>query len=184
MEEALGLDPLPAAALGLGAVYILARPREPYPLHAALKAAPVLVLAAWVNQAGPRAGPSLAVPGLLLSAAGDVLLAMERYYRPCFLLGLAAFLLAHVAYATGFWRSTDWAGADPGAHGPAAAGALAYGLGFGAFLYPRIPKAIRAPCYLYVAAIVAMVLSALNVGGPQHADRMRGVLLFLASDSL
>ncbi|HSV85690.1 MAG TPA: lysoplasmalogenase [Levilinea sp.] len=60
------------------------------------KPATLLVLIAWFIQAG---GPFWFSLGLIFSLAGDVLLMLPARF---FLGGLAAFLLAHVAYIIGF----------------------------------------------------------------------------------
>lgn len=90
---------LPAVAAACGLAYLAAMGSAPPALLAALKAVPVLCLAAWC---WPGAAPWPLVPaGLLVSAAGDVLLALGH-----FLPGLLVFLVVHVLYTAEFLRQT------------------------------------------------------------------------------
>jgi alkenylglycerophosphocholine/alkenylglycerophosphoethanolamine hydrolase len=66
-------------------------------LHVVLKPIPVLLLAGWVRARGRATLGPILVVGLVLSAAGDLLLEVER-----FVPGLVCFLTAHVAYLAGF----------------------------------------------------------------------------------
>jgi len=117
------------------------------------------------------------VVALAFSLAGDVALLSERGFAA----GLAAFLLAHVAYAVGF--VAGGVGAVP----------LAVGLGamlvFDAVLARRLIPALRRaghgtlvpPVLAYMAAITAMVATA---AGSAVALAVVGAVLFAASDAL
>lgn len=117
------------------------------------------------------------VVALALSACGDVFLMLRRRR---FVAGLAAFLVAHVAYATGF------------ALGGASLGraALALPLVAAAAVYTRrLTTALRAtgrdrlvaPVWAYAVAISAMVVAACASG---IAVAVAGALLFALSDGL
>jgi uncharacterized membrane protein YhhN len=115
--------------------------------------------------------------GLLFSLAGDIFLML----RPArFLAGLASFLLAHLAYIAAFLeRMTDlfW---------PAALMAIAAGLAMLAILRPGLGP-LKLPVVLYVAAIVAMVATAVSAAAaaptPGRVAAAAGALLFLVSDA-
>jgi uncharacterized membrane protein YhhN len=107
--------------------------------------------------------------GLILSVLGDALLLSSR--RPAFLGGLAAFLLAHVAYAATFGavaRPSAWAGLVV----LAVTGAVLR------LLWPRLGE-LRGPVLAYCAAISAMLWLALGVDRPEVRA---GALLFYLSD--
>jgi uncharacterized membrane protein YhhN len=118
------------------------------------------------------------VAALVLSLAGDVLLMLPA---DLFVAGLAAFLVAHVAYVIGFWVD------------PPSAVALAVGLLLTALavvpLAVRILSAIRAgpepevrgPVAGYIVVISAMVASAI---ASRIAWATAGAVLFAASDSM
>ncbi len=141
------------------------------------KAVPVLCLAAWVgSRAADPLGRWLAV-GLVLSAAGDLCLEGDR-----FLPGLGAFLLAHVAYALGFFAAS---------RRPALFRALPfalYGAGMYIYLWPLRPLAVPVLAYT-VAICVMMWRAAARIGAPGDTFfaaslGLAGALLFAASDTL
>jgi uncharacterized membrane protein YhhN len=117
------------------------------------------------------------VAALACSLAGDAALLSERGFAA----GLAAFLLAHVAYAVGFVA------------GGLAVRPLVVGLGamlvFDAVLARRLVPALRGsghdtlvpPVLAYMAAITAMVATA---AGSAIALAVVGAVLFAASDAL
>jgi uncharacterized membrane protein YhhN len=109
--------------------------------------------------------------GLVLSAVGDAFLLSAR--RGAFLAGLAAFLLAHVAYAVAFAgvaRAPPWTGVLVLAVTGAAVRAL----------WPRL-DGMQAPVLAYGLAIGAMLWLALGV---DRAVVRGGALLFYLSDLL
>ena len=122
-------------------------------LWLAFKPLPVLGLGVWVLGAPRSAYRNRVAAGLMLSLAGDVLI------EASFVAGLAAFLLAHVAYIAAFLADTKR---------PRLLRALpiaAYGAGMTAFLWPRL-GGMRAPVAIYVIAICTMVWrAAARVGG-------------------
>jgi uncharacterized membrane protein YhhN len=118
------------------------------------------------------------VAALVLSLAGDILLMLPSDQ---FVAGLAAFLLAHVAYVVGFWL-------DP----PDPVALLVAAIAVFAVIVPlatRIVRALRAsaqrelvtPVVAYIAVISAMVVSAVASGDVLAAS---GAVLFAGSDSM
>lgn len=144
-----------------------------------LKPIPVLALFGWVLEAPTSALRFPVALGLLASAAGDVLLE-----RPGgFLAGLAAFLFAHLAYLTGFWR------AAPRLALQRAAPFVLFGAAMGLWIAPGAGP-VQLPVGLYVLAICTMMWRASALAGapglPVAVGRLAfaGSLAFAASDSL
>lgn len=115
--------------------------------------------------------------GLALSLAGDVLIEWR------FLAGLAAFLCAHVAYATAFVSDTSrpsW---------PRALPVAAYAAGFMAFLWPELGP-LRPAFLAYALAIATMLWRAAARVGHRGAATagewaaLAGAILFALSDTL
>ncbi|MBN9038769.1 MAG: lysoplasmalogenase [Rhizobiales bacterium] len=159
-------------------LYGLAQAREPSWRRSVAKTAAVGLLA--VLSAVER-GPLLLTAALALGAVGDAALA-QRGER-AFLAGLAAFLLAHLAYVALF--ATRWQGWDIVTREP---WRMALGLALLAVcafmavrLRPAVGDALRLPVAAYTAAILAMGLAALLVPGWGIAA---GAALFVASDAL
>jgi len=125
-----------------------------------------------------RGAPAYAmwiVAGLALGVVGDIAL-LGRSNR-AFMIGLAAFLLGHLAYVGAIAQVVpppDWlarAGIPALLPVAVAAGALVQ-------LWPHL-RSLRVPVILYVLAIVLMVIGALAVGSQRLA---LGAILFFASD--
>ncbi|MEM9557476.1 MAG: lysoplasmalogenase [Acidobacteriota bacterium] len=140
---------------------------------------PVLALALWVYAAGrrPYAGPI--VIGLLLSAAGDVLLELSA---ATFLPGVGAFLLAHVAYIVAFVgeeQRVRWLRALPFA---------IWGVAVVLWLRPGLDAAgMLIPVAIYTATICAMMWRAVaRLGNGDRGARLAavGAVVFAASDTL
>jgi len=136
----------------------------------------LLVGVALAVDAGDPSVRALVVLGLGLSLVGDVLLLVPER---AFLGGLAAFLLAHLAYVAAFVRAgvTGWAWLG--------LGVVAVGV---AMLGRRVVSGARGhdpalalPVAGYVAVISAMVVAAVGTGVPLAA---LGALLFYLSDSV
>ena len=155
-------------------------------LEYACKPAATLALVAVAASLDPSHGDrrSWFVVALALSLIGDAFLMLpERPLRPdtWFIPGLGAFLLAQIAYTTGF-----------AVHGPSA-GEYAIGAAIVAVIGVPVAgrfvralarshqKAMIAPVLVYFGAIAAMVTSAI-AGGNGWA--IGGGALFMASDSL
>ena len=147
-----------------------------YRLWLVFKPLPVLCLMLWVLRESPRAYRNRVAAGLALSLLGDVLI--ER----SFVAGLAAFLLAHVAYVGAFLADTRrlrLLRALPIA---------AYGAGMTEFLWPGL-AGMRLPVVAYVIAICTMLWRAAarvgHAGAARPAERMAlaGAIFFALSDT-
>lgn len=123
------------------------------------------------------------VIGLVLSLAGDVFLMLPEETElplPPFLLGLASFLLGHIAYVVGMATDLDsWGFVAVGLLVVAAAGGL---------VAPRIVAGVRTtspdlvvPVLAYMAVISCMVMASFGRG---VALGIVGALLFYASDAI
>lgn len=177
-----GMDSFANGTLILSVVaalfYLAVQDRAPSLRRTVVKTAATALLAllAW-----SEGGPALLVAALALSAAGDAFLAQDGE-RP-FLLGLASFLAAHLAYVPLFVSAgggTDILAWQPWRIGLAVAALL------GAFLLVRrlLPAAgprMRLPVIAYAAAILAMMVAAATVPSPIVVI---GAVLFVLSDSL
>lgn len=115
------------------------------------------------------------IAGLVACAAGDLLLLAERTFD----LGLAAFLLGHVAYIAAFGL------ARPPASWPLAAAAplAVAGVLVARWLWPRLGRR-RASVTVYIAIISFMVWGAFAAAGAGRlpATVAAGALLFYLSD--
>lgn len=115
--------------------------------------------------------------GLALSFLGDAFLIGET--RQAFLSGLAAFLLAHVAYVTAFvvnGVSLRWLA---GAALPVAGIAI----GVAVWLAPHTPPELSLPVHLYTIVISSMVIAAFGTRGKGGSVLILiGALLFFMSD--
>ncbi len=126
----------------------------------------------------PERPAVLLLIGLVLSFVGDVLL-IPKGKKVTFLLGLGAFLCAHVAYAIAFvLHGVETRGVLVGA------GVLVLaGVPLSRWLFAHVHGAMRPPVAGYVVAITAMV--ALAIGATAEGARMTlaiGAALFYASD--
>jgi uncharacterized membrane protein YhhN len=124
---------------------------------------------------------------LTLSACGDFFLAGENERGLRF--GLASFLLAHLAYVALFLafapplNDAHWTVAQlPQWRFIVMAGVVIAAGGLLAWLWPSL-GAMRLPVSLYVAAILAMVLTSLALS-PDYEQARIGALMFLASDAI
>lgn len=118
------------------------------------------------------------VIALICSLAGDVLLlgGDDR-----FVFGLAAFLLAHVAYTVGFIVADDWRWTGF-LVGGAVVGVVAVTVGARIVAGARrTNEALGAPVVGYLVAISAMAAAAAAAG---NAWAIVGAALFVTSDSL
>jgi uncharacterized membrane protein YhhN len=111
---------------------------------------------------------------LVLCWLGDVLL-IPRGARRAFALGLASFLLGHLAYVGAFASR----GLDLAASGLAAIAAGAALWLVLRWLRPHLPAHLRAAVYAYTAVISVMLICAVGTG--ETAIRL-GALMFYVSD--
>lgn len=144
--------------------------------------ATLLILAiAFANWAARKNSYSLWISvGLLFSLAGDTLLLRSDHF---FTLGLAAFLLTHMAYLVAFTRDTRF---------PARFSVWYLFLLFAAscyfLLFAWLPSALQIPVAVYAVFLVSMAAQAmgrslkLRTASTQFAAI--GTLLFVLSDSV
>lgn len=118
------------------------------------------------------------IAGLLLGAAGDVLLIPLGRPR-VFLAGMAAFLLGHVAYVVAFATRDLHIGAAV----LAAAVMTISAIGFARWLLPKTPQDFRVPVLAYLVVIGIMVVVALSaLAGGAHWLIAVGAIGFAVSD--
>jgi uncharacterized membrane protein YhhN len=165
-------------SLAAAAIYGLIANTRPTLLRTAVKTLAVALLAVLAFVEG---GPTLLMIALALSALGDAFLSRDG--DGAFMGGLASFLVAHLAYValfvtTGQGTTVLFA---PSWRAGAAISLLAFGLAMLAILWRRVGPALRLPVAAYVAAILAMGVTALTTGSFLVIS---GALLFVASDAL
>jgi uncharacterized membrane protein YhhN len=163
--------------------YMATRAAQPLPGSVVLKAlgmAPLAVLAFRVlGRVGSRDRPLL-TSALALSCVGDIFLALD--FRRYFVHGLAAFLLAHIAYIALFTR--NWARPLRPSAGQVILAVLvvAYFVLACAWLSPGM-GGLKVPALAYALAVTAMTVAAILAGFSRPFVWI-GALLFLISDSL
>ncbi|MDX8442581.1 lysoplasmalogenase [Mesorhizobium australafricanum] len=144
-------------------------------------AAKTLAVAFLAVLAAMQGGPLLLVAALGLSAVGDAFLSRDG--EKAFLGGLASFLAAHFVYVALFVRAgggLDLLSAEAW-RGAIASAMAAFSIVMLAALWRRVGPQLRVPIAVYVAAILAMGISALTTG---NAWVIAGAVLFIASDGL
>lgn len=133
------------------------------------KPATMVALAGVALSLDPRNGAERAwfVAAVLLSLLGDVFLMLPS---DRFVFGLGSFLLAHIAYVVGLRSFAVWA----------LLVVVAVAAVVARPILASADRELRVPVALYMAAIVAMVASALATG---RALAIVGAVLFFASDA-
>lgn len=127
--------------------------------------------------------------GLAFSLAGDTLLMFNAPGREYFfLLGLAAFLCAHLFYILAF---SVYKKNIPGAFHQRPFLALPFLIflaGFLAYLWPGIPAGLKIPVAVYSTVIITMSMACFQlrtrIDSKLFLGLFSGVLLFVISDSL
>jgi len=138
----------------------------------------LLILTALAIDADSETVRTWFVAGLVFSLAGDVFLMLKE--RDLFVLGLASFLLAHLAYVCGFVAS----GVSPAhavlgvAVAAAAVGVVGTRIVNGA--HEKAPE-LALPVMVYMGVISLMLVFA---AGSQNGAAILGALLFYVSDAL
>lgn len=167
-------------SVGLGLLYWLTADLRPYPGAVVVKGLCCVLLAVIAFRVlGPKGGLLLGL-ALLLSAAGDVLLAIDR--PNFFTYGLVAFLVAHLLYIVLFAGNLAPLAEVGAGRWLAVAAVIAATVGVGGWLKPSL-GAMTVPVLAYVAVITTMVVLAILAGFPTWLV-IAGALLFLASDSI
>lgn len=147
----------------------------------ARSAAKTLAVAMLAVLAALQGGPPLLVAALAFSAVGDAFLSRDG--EKAFLGGLASFLVAHIVYIAVFLRSgggLELLGAESWRGATALAMAVFVAVMLTA-LWRRVGPGLRLPIAVYVAAILAMGMSALTTS---NLSLIGGAVLFMASDGL
>lgn len=133
--------------------------------------------------AGARALPlgesfgKLMLAGLLLAAAGDLLLIPKS--QKVFRAGVLAFLFGHVAYAAAFVAR----GLAPGGAGLATPLVLAVTVPVARFLLPKVPAALKRAVVAYCVVISIMViLAAATFAARGGMWILAGAVAFYGSD--
>ncbi|MER9404623.1 lysoplasmalogenase [Mesorhizobium caraganae] len=147
----------------------------------ARSAAKTLAVAMLAVLAFMQGGPLLLIAALVLSAVGDAFLSRDG--EKTFLGGLASFLAAHILYVPLFLRSgggLDVLGTETW-RGAIALAMAAFVVVMLAALWRRVGPGLRAPIAVYIAAILAMGISALTLDNPWV---IIGAVMFMASDGL
>jgi uncharacterized membrane protein YhhN len=172
--------PLIGLSATAAAVYLVTQPWQPFPASAGLKGMAMAPLAVLSFLLARTYGRSFAYLGIAqaLSSAGDVLLDLSPSY---FMLGLAAFLLSHIEYATVWLLYRPRPFRTTAGRTGLAVGVLVYAIAFGTWLIPGLGD-LSGPVVLYMAAITVMVGSAVVSCFPIGVGL--GAILFLASDSV
>ena len=177
-----GIEANPNATLlfsiAAAAIYALALELSPRLARSAAKTLAVAMLAALAFMQG---GPLLLVAALALSAVGDAFLSRDG--EKAFLGGLGSFLAAHIVYVVLFLKvggGVPLLASEPWRAAVALAMAL-FAIAMLAALGRRVDPQLRIPIAVYVAAILAMGISALTTS---HSWVIAGAVLFMASDGL
>ncbi|MGX8011703.1 lysoplasmalogenase [Mesorhizobium sp. ORM8.1] len=144
-------------------------------------AAKTLAVAMLAVLAAMQGGPLLLVVALGLSAVGDAFLSRDG--EKAFLGGLASFLAAHIVYIALFLQAGGGLGllSAESWRGAIALAMAAFGIVMLAALWRRVGPPLRIPIAVYVAAILAMGMSALTM---DKVWIIAGAVLFMASDGL
>ncbi len=182
-----GLDALrvviAVASLAVSAIYLRFVDTPPSTARTAMKTAGIATLTllpfTYLGVVGAYTSALVVLAvALALSALGDFLLALEDQSR-FFVMGLASFLAAHIAYLMAFLPRANL----PGAFAlTLIAIALLAAATFLAILAPKLGK-LRLPVFAYFAVIMAMVASALSIAeAPWYLGA--GAVIFALSDSL
>jgi len=117
--------------------------------------------------------------GLGLSVIGDLCLLSRKIGR-VFVVGIAAFLLAHIAYIVAFFHvGIDWVGAAA-----SLLILLPLAITVHRWLRPDVPAALQRPVLAYLVVITTMVACAAGVWAQHHAifSLLPTAILFMASD--
>lgn len=168
-------------ALVAGAAYAVSLRGAPYPDQAVAKVlmCGLLLFAAMYHRV--RWERPWLVAALVLSGAGDVFLALPELAMG-FMLGLGAFLLAHLAYFVLFWRLRRRWQDVPAWHRVALVLVWLTALGAYVLYWPGMGE-LKVPVACYVTVLAMMASSALLADLPGEWAAV-GALLFTVSDAL
>lgn len=153
----------------------------------------MVILSSWFFFNSRRYGDRFTLliqAGLFFSLIGDVALMFQHMDEFFFLIGLSAFLIAHLCYCIAFIHNISEVGGDDGlavGFGIAAAIVL-FAVIFSWQLVPRLDEGLSIPVISYVAIISAMAILAgfrwMRTFPRSFWMVMIGALFFMFSDSL
>lgn len=171
---------LTGVSIAAGIAYLLTGPWQPFSGSVWLKGMAMAPLAALAFALVQKHGRPLAYLGiaLALSCAGDVLLDLDPSF---FTFGLAAFLLAHVEYATLWLMFRPRPFRTTPQRSVVALIVIIAAVALGSWLAPGLGP-LAAPVALYIFAITTMVVSATISRFPSGV--VLGAVLFFVSDSV
>ena len=176
-----------AIAVGYGAFLIFTALRLPsgaelagqFSLQPAVKAAPAVLLAAAAATHPVRRERRWLIGALVGSAAGDFLLAMP-WWEPSFVLGLGAFLVAHLCFLTALIPLVT----RSASRSAGAAVLVIVCVALLIWFWPRlIAEGMAVPVTLYMAVLAAMVCAALLARLPTPWTAL-GAVCFAVSDGM
>jgi uncharacterized membrane protein YhhN len=151
-------------------------PFHPYPGSFVLKAIPTLALG-WLVLGNVKSRPGyLLVAGLVLSTVGDIALDLDR--NRFFIIGLGAFLLAHLLYISAMMHNFGLSRSKI----PGIVAVAAFGITLGFFLRD-IPADKFIPVMCYLGAITIMVMTSICVS-PTSVLLILGAAIFMLSDTV
>lgn len=168
---------LPAAIVLTGSWYVLAAPSDPFVLELAFKVLPMVLIIAYAILLFPaerRPIHGLILAGLGFSALGDVTLHW-------FLIGLTAFLVAHLCYLAGFLTRVQRTSGRIASIVPLTLVGVVVGTKLLAAIRAAGDTELLVPVAVYVVVILAMAWVAILTGNRWAAA---GSLLFVASDTI
>jgi len=156
--------------------YLATLQYRPYLFSYIVKIIPILSLSfiAFLNIDGIRG--KLIVAGLLLSATGDVFLAISG--KGYFIFGLSFFAAAHVVYILALFREPVL----KRRRSIITVVFLLYGLIIGYFIVPNLQR-LQIPVSIYIVLLILMGISAV-AGRNNHYLVIVGAALFIISDSI
>ncbi len=166
------------AVLVVGALAVFSAERQIAWLHIPTKPLTTALLALIVGWPRTRLAVWVDV-GIALSVVGDI--ALLDAGKRAFLVGLAVFLLAHLAYGAAFASVAVW---SPHVAIVAVAATAATALVLRAIRHGTVE--VRGPTIAYGVVITAMVIAAsATIGGPLASAPLAagGAVLFYASDA-
>jgi len=166
---------------------------EVQPLVYLCKPALMVILSSWFFFNSRRVGDRFTLliqAGLFFSLIGDVALMVQHLDQFNFLIGLGAFLLAHLCYTMAFAHTIAAVPNGPISLIPIVLGVViaAYGYFFAGRVVPSVDDGIVAPVIVYAVAITAMGITAAFRFGRTYPRSfvmiLLGAFFFIASDSL
>lgn len=186
--------PVNGAAYGLALLgTIIGDTQDIRPLVYLCKPLLLLILSSWFFFSSRRVGDRftlLVQAGLFFSLVGDVALMLPSADQFYFLIGLAAFLMAHLCYTMAFAQNIADAGPGAGPLVPLliAIALVAFGFFFALDLVPKVDDSVSLPVIIYVVAITLMGIAAAFRFGRTFPRSfmlvMAGAVLFILSDAL